>query len=165
MSVVSERQRQAGSGSAPVTPQDIMSPAVPTPSISRNPLRGSKCNCLHVSSLASKYRTMQYHDKLLFSYYYYYYTSSEYHAFVFVLYTAFSLSGNNYITNTIASHLLFYFHITYFISNGASSTRVCMGGCRKNCRFLRVAAIYEAQNRVLMFKKCLPGNVAKMSLP
>ncbi|KAL7287341.1 hypothetical protein TKK_0018463 [Trichogramma kaykai] len=43
MSNSQERQRQqAGSGSAPVTPQDSMSPGVPTASISRNPLRGSK---------------------------------------------------------------------------------------------------------------------------
>ncbi|XP_008203048.1 F-BAR domain only protein 2 isoform X3 [Nasonia vitripennis] len=42
MSNSQERQRQAGSGSAPVTPQENLSPAVPTPSISRNPLRGSK---------------------------------------------------------------------------------------------------------------------------
>ncbi|XP_044006840.1 F-BAR domain only protein 2 isoform X2 [Aphidius gifuensis] len=43
MSNSQERQRQAGSGSAPVTPQGNSSPsAVPLPSISRNPLRGSK---------------------------------------------------------------------------------------------------------------------------
>lgn len=49
MSVVSEKQRQAGSsGSAPATPQgNNLPPAVPPPSISRNPLRGSKCNSLH----------------------------------------------------------------------------------------------------------------------
>lgn len=49
MSVVSEKQRQAGSsGSAPATPQgNNLPPAVPPPSISRNPLRGSKCNNLH----------------------------------------------------------------------------------------------------------------------
>jgi len=49
MSVVSDKQRQAGSsGSAPATPQgNNLPPAVPPPSISRNPLRGSKCNSLH----------------------------------------------------------------------------------------------------------------------
>lgn len=48
MSVVSDKQKQAGSGSAPATPQgNNLPPAVPPPSISRNPLRGSKCNCLH----------------------------------------------------------------------------------------------------------------------
>lgn len=49
ISVVSEKQRQAGSsGSAPATPQgNNLPPAVPPPSISRNPLRGSKCNSLH----------------------------------------------------------------------------------------------------------------------
>lgn len=49
MSVVSDKQRQAGSsGSAPATPQgNNLPPAVPSPSISRNPLRGSKCNSLH----------------------------------------------------------------------------------------------------------------------
>lgn len=49
MSVVSDKQRQAGSsGSAPATPQgNNLPPAVPPPSISRNPLRGSKCNNLH----------------------------------------------------------------------------------------------------------------------
>lgn len=49
MSVVSDKQKQAGSsGSAPATPQgNNLPPAVPPPSISRNPLRGSKCNNLH----------------------------------------------------------------------------------------------------------------------
>lgn len=49
ISVVSDKQRQAGSsGSAPATPQgNNLPPAVPPPSISRNPLRGSKCNSLH----------------------------------------------------------------------------------------------------------------------
>ncbi|XP_071861253.1 F-BAR domain only protein 2 isoform X2 [Bombus fervidus] len=43
MSVVSDKQKQAGSGSAPATPQgNNLPPAVPPPSISRNPLRGSK---------------------------------------------------------------------------------------------------------------------------
>ncbi|XP_024940431.1 F-BAR domain only protein 2 isoform X2 [Cephus cinctus] len=43
MSNSQERQRQAGSGSAPATPQgNNLPPAVPPPSISRNPLRGSK---------------------------------------------------------------------------------------------------------------------------
>lgn len=49
MSVVSDKQKQAGSsGSAPATPQgNNLPPVVPPPSISRNPLRGSKCNNLH----------------------------------------------------------------------------------------------------------------------
>lgn len=51
MSVVSDKQRQAGSGSAPATPQGNLPPAVPPPSISRNPLRGSKCNSLHCDYL------------------------------------------------------------------------------------------------------------------
>lgn len=52
MSVVSDKQKQAGSGSAPATPQgNNLPPAVPPPSISRNPLRGSKCNCLHCDYL------------------------------------------------------------------------------------------------------------------
>lgn len=70
MSVVSERQRQAGSGSAPVTPQGDLSPDVPTPSIARNPLRGSKCNCLH-TSLAfykSKISKIKIHPQMLFQF-------------------------------------------------------------------------------------------------
>ncbi|XP_076668823.1 F-BAR domain only protein 2 isoform X8 [Andrena cerasifolii] len=40
---VADKQKQAGSGSAPATPQgNNLPPAVPPPSISRNPLRGSK---------------------------------------------------------------------------------------------------------------------------
>ncbi|KAL2742953.1 F-BAR domain only protein 2 isoform X2 [Vespula maculifrons] len=43
MSAVSDKQRQAGSGSAPATPQgNNLPPAVPPPTICRNPLRGSK---------------------------------------------------------------------------------------------------------------------------
>ncbi|KYM88642.1 FCH domain only protein 2 [Atta colombica] len=49
MSNSHDKQKQAGSsGSAPATPQgNNLPPAVPPPSISRNPLRGSKCNNLH----------------------------------------------------------------------------------------------------------------------
>ncbi|XP_076658993.1 F-BAR domain only protein 2 isoform X1 [Halictus rubicundus] len=43
MSNSQDKQKQAGSGSAPATPQgNNLPPAVPPPSISRNPLRGSK---------------------------------------------------------------------------------------------------------------------------
>ncbi|KZC12801.1 FCH domain only protein 2, partial [Dufourea novaeangliae] len=52
MSNSQDKQKQAGSGSAPATPQgNNLPPAVPPPSISRNPLRGSKCNCLHCDYL------------------------------------------------------------------------------------------------------------------
>lgn len=55
--IFSERQKQAGSGSAPVTPQGNNPPsAVPPPSISRNPLRGSKCNCFNRGSTLNKKR-------------------------------------------------------------------------------------------------------------
>jgi hypothetical protein len=75
MSVVSERQRQAGSGSAPVTPQENLSPAVPTPSISRNPLRGSKCNCLHdslASNTKAKPQMLSYYSPLELRFYFFF---------------------------------------------------------------------------------------------
>ncbi|EGI63487.1 FCH domain only protein 2 [Acromyrmex echinatior] len=53
MSNSHDKQKQAGSsGSAPATPQgNNLPPAVPPPSISRNPLRGSKCNNLHFTPI------------------------------------------------------------------------------------------------------------------
>ncbi|XP_050584061.1 F-BAR domain only protein 2 isoform X8 [Bombus affinis] len=55
MSNSQDKQKQAGSGSAPATPQgNNLPPAVPPPSISRNPLRGSKLvTCIMVPPLCT----------------------------------------------------------------------------------------------------------------